>query len=112
MVAAARGYRSVVVVPDKTSVEKIALLRAHGARVHMTPGGRPSHHPEFVRNVATRLAAEIPGGWLAGQYDNPANPDAHRTTTGPEIWRQTQAESLISSPVSEPVGPSRGRGSS
>src|SRR6185295_5030505 len=45
---------------------------------------------EFVRNVATRLAAEIPGGWLAGQYDNPANPDAHRTTTGPEIWRQTQ----------------------
>ncbi|TQC43024.1 PLP-dependent cysteine synthase family protein [Rhodococcus sp. WS4] len=90
LVAAARGYRSVVVVPDKTSVEKIALLRAHGARVHVTPGGRPSHHPEFVRNVATRLAAEIPGGWLAGQYDNAANPDAHRTTTGPEIWRQTQ----------------------
>jgi cystathionine beta-synthase len=90
LVAAARGYRSVVVVPDKTSVEKIALLRAHGAQVHVTPGGRPSHHPEFVRNVATRLAAEIPGGWLAGQYDNPANPDAHRTTTGPEIWRQTR----------------------
>ncbi|RZL77330.1 MAG: pyridoxal-phosphate dependent enzyme [Rhodococcus sp. (in: high G+C Gram-positive bacteria)] len=90
LVAAARGYRSVVVVPDKTSAEKIALLRAHGAQVHVTPGGRPSHHPEFVRNVATRLAAEIPGGWLAGQYDNPANPGAHRTTTGPEIWRQTQ----------------------
>ncbi|MEN0138351.1 MAG: pyridoxal-phosphate dependent enzyme, partial [Rhodococcus sp. (in: high G+C Gram-positive bacteria)] len=90
LVAAARGYRSVVVVPDKTSTEKVALLRAHGAQVHVTPGGRPSHHPEFVRNVATRLAAEIPGGWLAGQYDNPANPDAHRTTTGPEIWRQTQ----------------------
>ena len=90
LVAAARGYRSVVVVPDKTSAEKIGLLRAQGAQVHVTPGGRPSHHPEFVRNVAIRLAAEIPGGWLAGQYDNPANPDAHRTTTGPEIWRQTQ----------------------
>lgn len=90
LIAAARGYRSVVVVPDKTSVEKIALLRAHGATVHVTPGGRPSHHPDFVRNVATRLASEIPGGWLAGQYDNPANPEAHRTTTGPEIWRQTR----------------------
>ena len=89
MIAASRGYRTVVVVPDKTSVEKIALLRAHGAEVRVTPGGRPSHHPEFVRNVAARLAQEIPGGWLAGQYDNPANPAAHRTTTGPEIWNQT-----------------------
>lgn len=89
VIATARGYRSVVVVPDKTSAEKIALLRAHGATVHVTPGGRPSHHPEFVRNVALRLAAEIPGGWMAGQYDNPANPEGHRTTTGPEIWRQT-----------------------
>ncbi|MGW4578288.1 pyridoxal-phosphate dependent enzyme [Rhodococcus sp. YH1] len=90
VIAAALGYRSVVVVPDKTSAEKIALLRAHGAQVHVTPGGRPSHHPEFVRNVATRLAAEIPGGWLAGQYNNPANPAAHHSTTGPEIWRQTR----------------------
>ncbi|WP_406603445.1 PLP-dependent cysteine synthase family protein [Nocardia aurantia] len=88
-IAAARGYRSVVVVPDKSSAEKIALLRAYGAEVHISPGSRPSHHPEFVRNVARRLAAEIPGGWLAGQYDNPANPAAHRATTGPEIWVQT-----------------------
>ncbi|MGW0026463.1 pyridoxal-phosphate dependent enzyme [Rhodococcus sp. NPDC003383] len=90
LIAAARGYRSVVVVPDKTSAEKIALLRAHGATVHVTPGGRPSHHPDFVRNVAARLASEIPGAWLAGQYANPANPGAHRATTGPEIWRQTR----------------------
>ncbi|MFE5643064.1 PLP-dependent cysteine synthase family protein [Rhodococcus sp. NPDC056516] len=89
MIAASRGYRTVVVVPDKTSSEKIALLRAHGAEVRVTPGGRPSHHPEFVRNIAARLAQEIPGGWLAGQYDNPANPAAHRTSTGPEIWNQT-----------------------
>ena len=89
MIAASHGYRTVVVVPDKTSAEKIALLRAHGAEVRVTPGGRPSHHPEFVRNVAARLAQEIPGGWLAGQYDNPANPAAHRMSTGPEIWNQT-----------------------
>lgn len=89
MIAAARGYRTIVVVPDKTSHEKIALLQAHGAEVRVTPGGRPSHHPEFVRNVAAGLANEISGGWLAGQYDNPANPAAHRATTGPEIWDQT-----------------------
>ncbi|MGV9675816.1 PLP-dependent cysteine synthase family protein [Nocardia sp. NPDC003482] len=88
-IAAARGYRSVVVVPDKSSAEKLALLRAYGVEVHVTPGGRPREHPEFVRNVAQRLAAEIPGAWYAGQYDNPANPAAHRRTTGPEIWRQT-----------------------
>ncbi|WP_019925003.1 PLP-dependent cysteine synthase family protein [Nocardia sp. BMG111209] len=88
-IAAARGYRSVVVVPDKSSAEKVALLRAYGAEVHVSPGSRPAHHPEFVRNVARRLAEEIPGGWLAGQYDNPANPAAHRATTGPEIWTQT-----------------------
>ncbi|WP_433634729.1 PLP-dependent cysteine synthase family protein [Nocardia sp. CA-120079] len=88
-IAAARGYRSVVVVPDKSSAEKIALLRAYGAEVHVTAGGRPAEHPEHIRNVALRLAAQIPGGWFAGQYDNPANPEAHRTTTGPEIWTQT-----------------------
>lgn len=88
-IAAARGYRSVVVVPDKTSREKVALLRAYGARVHVTPGGRPVGHPEHVRSVALRLAEDIPGAWFAGQYDNPANPAAHRATTGPEIWAQT-----------------------
>ncbi|MGW5311203.1 pyridoxal-phosphate dependent enzyme [Nocardia thailandica] len=88
-IAAARGYRIVVVVPDKSSREKIALLRAYGAEVHVTPGGRPVGHPEHLRSVALRLAEEIPGAWFAGQYDNPANPAAHRTTTGPEIWEQT-----------------------
>ncbi|MEV0248818.1 pyridoxal-phosphate dependent enzyme [Nocardia sp. NPDC050712] len=88
-IAAAKGYRTIVVVPDKVSAEKIALLRAHGAEVHVTPGGRPVDHPEHLRSVALRLAAEIPGAWFAGQYDNPANPAAHRATTGPEIWAQT-----------------------
>lgn len=88
-IAAARGYRTVVVVPDKSSRDKIALLRAYGAEVHVTPGGRPVGHPEHLRSVALRLVEEIPGAWFAGQYDNPANPDAHRRTTGPEIWAQT-----------------------
>ncbi|GAB2527364.1 PLP-dependent cysteine synthase family protein [Nocardia heshunensis] len=87
--AAARGYRTVVVVPDRVSAEKKALLRAHGAEVHETPGLRPVDHPEHLRSVALRLTSEIPGAWFAGQYDNPANPEAHRTTTGPEIWGQT-----------------------
>ncbi|WP_067703912.1 pyridoxal-phosphate dependent enzyme [Nocardia jejuensis] len=87
--AAARGYRTIVVVPDKVSQEKKALLRAHGAEVIVTPGLRPVDHPEHLRSVALRLVEEIPGAWFAGQYDNPANPAAHRATTGPEIWSQT-----------------------
>ncbi len=89
LVAANKGYRAVLVVPDKTSTEKIATLRAFGARVVVTPGGRPAEHPEHPFNLAARIAEETPGAWLAGQYDNPANPEAHYLTTGPEIWRQT-----------------------
>lgn len=89
-IAAARGYRAIVVVPDKSSREKVALLRAHGAEVHVTAGGRPLGHPEHIRSIALRLAEETPGAWFAGQYDNPANPEAHRATTGPEIWAQTE----------------------
>ncbi|WP_072806551.1 PLP-dependent cysteine synthase family protein [Rhodococcus yunnanensis] len=90
VVAASRGYRTIVVVPDKSSAEKISFLRAHGADVRVTKGALPTHHPDHVRNVARRIADEIDGGWLAGQYDNPANPGAHYVTTGPELWRQTQ----------------------
>ncbi|GAA3300074.1 pyridoxal-phosphate dependent enzyme [Dactylosporangium vinaceum] len=89
IVAAQRGYRAVVVVPDKTSEDKIAVLRAYGAEVVVTPGGRPREHPEHVSQLARRIAEETPGGWFANQYDNPANPQAHVDTTGPEIWAQT-----------------------
>ncbi|WP_413803456.1 PLP-dependent cysteine synthase family protein [Streptomyces iranensis] len=89
MIAAQRGYRSIVVVPDRTSPEKIKTLRAYGAEVVVTTGALPREHPEHVRNVAARLAARTPGAWYANQYDNPANPQAHRTTTGPEIWAET-----------------------
>jgi cystathionine beta-synthase len=89
IVAAQRGYRLVVVVPDKTSTEKVAILGAYGAEVVVTPGALPRDHKDHVSNLARRIAEETPGGWFANQYDNPANPAAHRTTTGPEIWHDT-----------------------
>jgi len=89
VIAAQRGYHAIVVVPDKTSAEKIALLRAYGAEVVVTASGVPREDPRHVSQVAGRLAEETPGAWFANQYDNPANPQAHRETTGPEIWRQT-----------------------
>lgn len=89
IVAAARGYRVIAVVPDKTSADKIDLLTAVGAEVVVTPANRPIGHPEHVRTLARRIADETPGAWLADQYDNPANLQAHFETTGPELWRQT-----------------------
>jgi len=90
VVAAQRGYRAVLVAPDRTSPDKLAVMRAYGARVVVTRSGLPHHHPEHVRTLAERLARELPGAWFADQYDNPANPHAHFTGTGPEIWRQTR----------------------
>ncbi|MHA6795007.1 PLP-dependent cysteine synthase family protein [Pseudonocardia bannensis] len=90
MVAARRGYRCIVVVPDRTAREKIALLRAYGAEVVLTPGTVPREDPRHVIMLAERIAAETPGGWLADQYGNPANPRVHELTTGPEIWAQTE----------------------
>ena len=90
LIAAARGYRVITVLPDKTSSDKLDLLRALGADVVITASGRPVGHPEHVRSLARRIADETAGGWLADQYDNPANPRAHFETTGPELWQQTQ----------------------
>ena len=90
MIGTARGYRVITVLPDKTSADKLDLLRALGAEVVITASSRPIGHPEQVRTLAKRIAAETPGGWLADQYDNPANPRAHFETTGPELWRQTR----------------------
>ncbi|MFF0577046.1 pyridoxal-phosphate dependent enzyme [Streptosporangium saharense] len=89
MVAAQRGYRCVFVIPDKSSAEKIAVLRAYGAEVLVCPGNVPIGHPEHVRSVSERVAAETPGAWLSDQYNNAFNPLAHYRSTGPEIWRQT-----------------------
>ncbi len=86
--AVVKGYRSVFVLPDKMSADKIALLRAYGAEVIVTRTvGRDD--PDNYHNVAERLAREIPGAWFADQFGNPANPRAHYRTTGPEIWEDT-----------------------
>lgn len=90
IVAAQRGYQCIAVLPDRTSPDKIAVLRAYGARVVLTPAALPAEHPDHVRNLARTISMRTPGGWLADQYDNPANPRAHVEATGPEIWEQTQ----------------------
>ncbi|HSM09412.1 MAG TPA: cysteine synthase family protein [Gemmatimonadota bacterium] len=88
MVAAVRGYDCVFTVPDKMSDEKIQLLRAYGAEVVVVPTVPPDH-PEHYGTVARRIADERAGAVLADESYNPANPAAHETTTGPEIWEQT-----------------------
>src|ERR671917_1407643 len=87
--AAIKGYRTVFVMPDKMSDEKIRLLRAFGARVVITPTAVEPDDPRSYYSVSRRIAEETPNAILAGQYWNPTNPEAHYRTTGPEIWRQT-----------------------
>lgn len=88
LVAAQRGYKVILVVPDKMSQEKIFAIKALGARVIMTRSDVGKGHPEYYQDMAERLAKEIPGAWYANQFSNPANPLAHETGTGPEIWAQ------------------------
>jgi cystathionine beta-synthase len=89
MAAAIRGYRCILVMPDKMSREKNDLLRAYGAEVVITPTNVPADSPESYYGVANRLAAEIPGAFQPNQFHNHYNPEAHYHTTGPEIWEQT-----------------------
>ncbi len=90
LVAAHLGYRAVVFAPAATAAEKIRLLRAYGAEVHLVGDFVPRSHPGHLANRAAAFAAATPGAWLAQQYDNPANPAAHYGSTGPEIWRDTK----------------------
>ena len=89
MVAAIRGYRCIFTMPDKMSQEKVKLLRAFGAEVVIVPTAVPPDHPEHYTVKAETIARETPGAILANQFNNPANPQAHYETTGPEIWAQT-----------------------
>ena len=89
MAAAIRGYRCILVMPDKMSREKIDLLRAYGADVVITPTNVPPDSPESYYGVANRLASEIPGAFQPNQFHNHFNPEAHYRTTGPEIWEAT-----------------------
>ena len=88
LIAGAKGYRIILVIPDKMSQEKIAHVRALGAEVRLTRSDVTRGHPEYYQDVAARLAEEIPGGFYVNQFGNPANPRAHERTTGPEIWEQ------------------------
>ena len=88
LVAGAKGYRVLLVIPDKMSQEKISHVRALGAEVVLTRSDVTRGHPEYYQDVAARLAKEIPGAFYVNQFGNPANPLAHERTTGPEIWEQ------------------------
>jgi cystathionine beta-synthase len=92
LVARAKGYRVVLVVPDKMSNEKVLHLKALGAEVHTTRSDVGKGHPAYYQDYAARLAKEVPGAFYADQFNNPDNPLAHERTTGPEIWQQTGHE--------------------
>src|ERR1700730_2896568 len=88
LVAAAKGYRVVLVIPDKMSQDLLLAGRALGAEVVLTRSDVTRGHPEYYQDVAARLAEEIPGSFYVNQFGNPANPLAHERSTGPEIWEQ------------------------
>ncbi len=92
LVAAQKGYRLLLVIPDKMAQEKIFHLRALGAEVRMTRSDVGKGHPEYYQDIAHRLAGEIENSFYVNQFSNPANPLAHETGTGPEIWAQMHHE--------------------
>ncbi|MCI5064420.1 cysteine synthase family protein [bacterium] len=89
MIGAVKGYRVIIVVPNHTSTEKKAALRAYGAELHIAPDAATHDDPSSYSETAKRLAREIPGAFMPNQYYNVKNAEAHYTSTGPEIWEQT-----------------------
>ncbi len=92
MIAAVKGYKCIITMPDKMSDEKKNLMKAYGAEVIVTPTDVPADSPESYYSVARRIARETPGAFYPDQYNNPRNIDAHYQTTGPEIWEQTDGK--------------------
>ncbi|PKU25504.1 pyridoxal-phosphate dependent enzyme [Telmatospirillum siberiense] len=88
LVAAIKGYRLILVIPDKMSREKVFHLKAMGADIVMTRSDVGKGHPDYYQDLAERIARQTPGAVFVNQFANPANPLAHETSTAPEIWRQ------------------------
>jgi cystathionine beta-synthase len=88
LVAAQKGYKLILVIPDKMSREKISNLKAMGARVVLTRSDVAKGHPEYYQDLAQTLASETEGAFFINQFGNPSNPKAHEEVTGPEIWEQ------------------------
>lgn len=86
---AVRGYRVILTMPETMSVERRNILKAYGAEIQLTEGSKGM---TGAIQKARELAETIPGSWIAGQFENPANAQAHKTTTGPEIWRDTEGK--------------------
>ena len=92
LVALLRGYKLICVLSDKQSKEKMDILRAVGAEVHVCPTNVGPDDPRSYYSVSKRLATEVPNSWYVNQYDNPSNAKAHYLSTGPEIWEQTEGK--------------------
>jgi cystathionine beta-synthase len=92
LLAAVRGYKCIFIMPDKMSQEKIANLRAFGAKVVVCPTAVDADDPRSYYKVSRRIADETPNSFYANQYHNPANPEAHYLSSGPEIWKQTNGD--------------------
>ena len=92
LVGILKGYRVLLVIPDKMSLEKVAHLKAIGAEVIFTRSDVGKDHPEYYHNVAEKLVNEIQGSFYADQFNNPANILAHEETTGPEIYNQMDGD--------------------
>jgi cystathionine beta-synthase len=92
LTAAVKGYKCIFVMTDKASVEKVKYLKALGADVVVVPSTAKPDSPQFYVNTAIRIAEDTPNSFYTSQYTNPANPEAHYKTTGPEIWEQTEGK--------------------
>ncbi len=92
MVAAYKGYKAIFTMPDKMSQEKVRFLRSFGARVVITPTAVPPDSPDYYLNTAKRIYEETPNSVFINQFFNPINPECHYTSTGPELWEQTEGK--------------------